>query len=94
MAWMYMLRCNDGTFYVGSTRDLHTRLNLHSEGNGAAYTRRRLPVTLVYATEFENVADAFAMEKRVQGWSHAKRQALIDGDWDEIRRLSKKPRRR
>ena len=91
---MYILRCNDQTFYVGSTRDLHTRLSMHSEGKGAAYTRRRLPVTLVYAAEFENVADAFAMEKRVQGWSHAKRQALIDGDWDEIKRLSKKPRRR
>ena len=63
-------------------------------GRGATYTRRRLPVTLVYAAEFENVADAFAMEKRVQGWSHAKRQALIDGDWEEIKRLSKKPRNR
>ena len=91
---MYMLRCNDGTFYVGSTRNLHARFAMHCAGEGAAYTRRRLPVTLVYAAEFENVADAFAMEKRVQGWSHAKRQALIDDDGEEIKRLSKKPRRR
>ncbi|WP_367270688.1 GIY-YIG nuclease family protein [uncultured Tessaracoccus sp.] len=94
MAWIYMLRCNDGTFYVGSTRDLHTRLATHAAGQGATYTRRRLPVAMVYAAEFECVADAFAMEKRVQGWSHAKRQALIDGDWEEIKRLSKKPRNR
>ncbi len=93
MAWMYILECKDGTFYVGSTRDLHGRVEMHMAGNGAAYTRRRLPVKLVHAVEFESVAEAFAFEKQVQGWSHAKRQALIDGDWERIKQLSKKKRR-
>ena len=87
---MYILKCSDETFYVGSTRDLHGRFEMHQAGKGSAYTRRRRPVTLVYAQQFESVAEAFALEKQVQGWSHAKRQALIDGDFERIKQLSKK----
>ena len=77
MPSVYILRCNDGTFYVGSTKDLEKRLLQHQEGKGSVYTRYRLPVTLVYRQDFDSIEEAFAREKQIQGWSHAKRAALI-----------------
>ena len=90
MAWMYILECADGSYYVGSTTDLEARLHQHQIGEGAAYTRRprRRPVTLVFSAEFENVAEAFAAEKQVQGWSRAKREALITGRTDALPALA------
>ena len=93
MAWMYILRCGDGSFYVGSTTDLEGRVAQHQSGEGAEYTRRRRPVTLVYAVEFARVEDAFLFEKRVQGWRRAKREALITGRPDLLPRLAKRVRR-
>ena len=82
MAWTYILRCGDGSYYVGSTLDLQRRFWEHDQGLGAAYTRRRRPVTLVWSAEFDRVEDAFALEKQVQGWSRRKREALISGEFD------------
>jgi putative endonuclease len=90
MAFMYILRCADGSYYVGSTRNLETRLHQHRAGLGASYTQRRLPVELVYGYKFANIAEAFAAEKKVQNWSRAKREALIRGDFESLRKLSKK----
>ena len=75
---------------MGSARNLETRLDQHASGFGAEYTKRRLPIELVFAEEFESVADASALEKQIQGWSRAKREALIAGRFDELKRLSKK----
>ena len=72
----------------GSTWDLERRVSEHNLGLGAAYTRRRRPVELVWAGDYERVDEAYAMEKRIQGWSRAKRQALIDGRTDELTPLS------
>ena len=93
MAHAYILRCSDGTYYVGSTRDLQRRLEQHRAGLGSEYTRRRLPVMLAWSNEFERVDEAFAWEKRIQGWSHAKRQAFIDGGLDAVRGWSARHRR-
>jgi putative endonuclease len=93
MAHVYILRCSDGTFYVGSTRDLARRLDQHSTGHGSAYTRRRLPIELAWSSPFERVEDAFLWEKRIQGWSHAKREALIIGGFDAVRSWSRRTRR-
>jgi len=90
MGYMYILRCGDGSYYTGSTRDLAHRTWQHSVGQGAAYTRQRMPVELVFAQEFETIAEAYAMEKRVQGWSRAKREALIEGRYNDLPRLSRK----
>ncbi len=90
MAHMYILECVDGSFYVGSTVDLERRLAQHQLGEGAAYTRTRRPVRLVYFSEFDRVEDAYAREKQVQGWGRAKRRALIDGNWDALPALSKR----
>ncbi|MFT3715914.1 MAG: GIY-YIG nuclease family protein [Gordonia sp. (in: high G+C Gram-positive bacteria)] len=92
-AHLYILKCCDGSFYVGSTRNLEQRLYQHRTGVGAVYTAKRLPVELVYCAEFDSVADAFAMEKRVQGWSRAKRTALIDGRADLLPLLSRRGRK-
>ena len=88
MAWAYILRCSDDSYYVGSTVDLERRVWEHQEGLGAAYTRRRRPVTLVWSADFERVDEAFAFEKRVQGWSRAKREALIEGRLEDLGWLS------
>jgi putative endonuclease len=90
MAWMYILRCADDSHYVGSTRNLDGRLWQHQNGEAADYTRHRLPVELVYACACENVGQAFWLEKRVQGWSRRKREALIRGDFDALPGLAKK----
>jgi putative endonuclease len=86
---MYILRCADGSFYVGSTVNLERRLGQHNEGEGAAYTRRRRPVRLVYCEEFSRVDDAYLREKQVQGWSRAKRLALIEGRLGDLPELSR-----
>ena len=90
---MYILRCSDDSYYVGSTRNLESRLWQHQQGLGADYTKRRLPVELVYAYEFERVIDAFAMEKRVQGWSRKKREALIRGDYEALPHLASRAKK-
>ena len=84
MAWMYILKCSDDSYYVGSTTYLPERLHQHQIGEGAAYTRRRRPVELVFSAEFDNIGAAFAFEKQVQGWNRAKREALIRGDLDAL----------
>ncbi|MBI1793557.1 MAG: GIY-YIG nuclease family protein [Chloroflexi bacterium] len=90
MAWMYILECCDGSYYVGSTKNLERRLSQHQEGSGARYTTRRLPVKLVYCEEYDRVSDAFYREKQVQGWRRAKREALINGSPELLPALAKK----
>ncbi len=95
MAWTYIVECADGSFYVGSTTDLERRISEHDLGLGAAYTRlrRRRPVRLVWAADFERVEDAYLFEKRIQGWSRAKRTALIEGRLSDLPSLASRPRR-
>ncbi|MBD8023031.1 GIY-YIG nuclease family protein [Microbacterium gallinarum] len=90
MAYMYILECSDRTLYVGSTRDLEHRLAQHGEGEGSFYTRTRLPVKLLYFEQFERVSDAYLREKQVQGWSRAKRLALVNEQLEKLPGLSKK----
>ncbi len=90
MAFVYMLECSDGSLYVGSTRHLEARVYQHQTGMGAAYTRERLPVALVWTEEHEHVGAAFAREKQIQNWSRAKRLALIRGEYGALPELSKK----
>ncbi|GAA5026521.1 GIY-YIG nuclease family protein [Microbacterium fluvii] len=93
MAWVYMLECADGTLYVGSTIDLDRRLAQHAAGEGSIYTRRRLPVRLIWSDEFERVEEAFLWEKRLQGWSHDKRLAFTEGGIDAVKGWSASRRR-
>ncbi|CAN5422955.1 GIY-YIG nuclease family protein [soil metagenome] len=94
MPHMYILKCADGSYYVGSTRDLDRRMFEHGTGAGAAYTRKRLPVELVFAEEYEFVHEAYEREKQVQGWSRRKREALIAGEYDRLPDASRSRYRR
>ncbi|MFE6255021.1 GIY-YIG nuclease family protein [Agromyces sp. NPDC057865] len=85
---MYVLRCNDGSYYVGSTWDLEVRLEQHAAGTVPSYTSSRLPVELAYAEEYDRIEHAYAREKQVQGWSRRKREALIAGRFDDLPGLS------
>ena len=90
MAFVYILECSDGSFYVGSTTDIDLRIWQHNEGIGARYTRKRRPVTLRWMCEMESIADAYTLEKKVQGWSRAKRLALIEGRETDLPALSRR----
>jgi len=91
MPWTYILRCADGSYYVGSTWDLDARLAQHnSPTEGAAYTRRRQPVALVWCAWYDRIEDAYAFEKQVQGWNRRKREALIRGDFEALPDLSRR----
>ena len=88
MPHMYILQCSDGTLYTGSTKDLPRRLWQHQNALGANHTAKRLPIQLVYAEEFTKIAYAFYREKQVQGWSRAKKLALMAEDWDRLHILA------
>ena len=90
MPHVYILRCADNSYYVGSTRSLENRLWQHSTGLGAKHTSSRLPVELVFAEEYDRIDEAYEREKQVQGWSRAKREALINGSADALPGLSRK----
>jgi putative endonuclease len=87
--WMYILLCNDGSYYTGSTNNLELRLIQHQTGQGANHTKTRLPVTLVYYEEYDRVDVAFYREKQVQGWSRKKKEALINGRSDLLPQLAR-----
>ena len=86
---MYILECADGSYYTGSTRNLERRLWEHQNFLGANYTRKRLPVKLVYYEEYNRIDEAFYREKQVQGWSRKKKQALIRGRSQDLPGLSR-----
>lgn len=86
---MYILKCSDNSYYVGSTNNLTLRIQEHCCGQGAEYTKCRLPVELVYYEECFSVKEAFLREKQVQGWSRKKKEALINGEFNKLPELSK-----
>lgn len=85
---MYILQCCDGSYYTGSTKNLERRLQQHQEGKGANHTKKRLPVTLVYYEMYDRIDTAFYREKQVQGWSRAKKEALLRGELEALPGLS------
>ena len=87
--WTYMLHCADRSFYVGHTDNLEVRIGSHEAGLPRGYTSTRLPVVLVWSEEFPTREEALAMERRLKGWSRAKKMALIRGDWSQVSLLAK-----
>jgi putative endonuclease len=86
---MYILKCANDMFYTGSTKNLERRLKQHQCGEGANFTKKHLPVELVYFEVFERIDWAFYREKQIQGWSHKKKEALINGDLEKLKELSR-----
>ena len=91
--YAYLLRCNDGSFYAGHTDNLDSRIAQHQSGAMGGYTAQRLPLTLVWSEAFETREAALAAERQIKGWSRAKKQALIDGNWDLLPKLAKNRQR-
>lgn len=89
--YAYLLRCADGSYYAGHTEDLEARLAQHQDGSIPGYTQKRRPVTLVWSEHFPERDEALAAERQIKGWSRAKKEALIAGDWDAVRALARKP---
>ncbi len=86
--YMYILKCDDGSYYTGSTKYLERRLVQHQSGKGASHTKKHLPVILVYYEEYPRIDTAFYREKQIQGWSHKKKEALINGEYDKLKKLA------
>ena len=85
---MYILECADGSYYTGSTNNLELRLAQHQNGEGANHTKKRLPVKLIYYEEFQRIDFAFYREKQVQGWSRKKKEALMKGIHEDLKKLA------
>ncbi len=86
--YIYILECANGKYYTGSTNNLERRLAEHQNGEGANFTKKHLPVKLVYFEEFQRIDEAFYREKQVQGWSRKKKEALINGTPEKLHDLS------
>ena len=87
--WVYILKCSDDSYYVGSTSNLELRLAQHKEDTFENYTRRRRPVTLVFTQAFGDIREAIAAERQLKGWRRAKKEALIAGAFDLLPELSR-----
>jgi putative endonuclease len=89
---VYIVRCLDGSYYTGLTKqDVEARVWEHNNDPLDSYTARRRPVTLVFAEIFDRITDAIARERQIQGWSRAKKEALIRGDYEALPALSSRP---
>ena len=94
MVTVYILQCANGQYYVGSTNNLIRRIGEHQLADealyrGAKFTKAHQPVMLVYTEEFEDDHKARLREQQLHGWSRAKKESLIRGDIEELRRLAK-----
>ncbi len=87
--YTYLLRCSDGSYYAGHTDDIDLRIAQHQTGTLGGYTARRRPVTPVWSDSFMTRDEAFAAERKLKGWSRAKKEALIAGDWERVQTLAR-----
>ena len=87
--YVYILRCSDDSYYTGHTDNLDQRMAQHGEGSGCAYTSKRRPLNLLWATDCQSRTEAFELERRLHGWSRAKKEALMRGDFAALPGLSR-----
>ena len=86
-SFVYILRCADGSLYIGETGNLQRRLGQHRDGSACAFTKRRGPVSLAYAEEHPTSLSARRRERQLKRWTRAKKEALIVGDLALLKRL-------
>ena len=89
MYYVYILRCSNDSYYVGSAQDLDARVKAHNAGRGAAYTFKHRPVYVVYSESLESELQAVRRERQIKRWSREKKEALITGDLNRLISLSK-----
>jgi putative endonuclease len=92
-AFVYIVRCNDGTFYTGYAVDVERRLRAHNQGRGAKYTSGRRPVSLIYAAPCRSKSEALRRERQIKRWPRDKKAELARVDFD-IRCETSAPTRR
>jgi putative endonuclease len=93
-AFVYILKCSDGSYYTGLTKQAEPEARVWEHNNKIykdAYTSKRLPVQLVYAEYFDLVIDAATVERKIKGWSRAKKEAMMKGDWQAVVELARRP---
>ncbi len=89
--YVYILLCADGSYYTGMTNNIEKRFQEHEQGLiPSCYTFSRRPVVLKYGMYYQYVNDAIRREKQIKGWTRKKKEALINEDYDELIRLSKR----
>jgi putative endonuclease len=88
--FVYIVRCSDNSYYIGYTTNLNQRLKEHNEGSGGHNTKIKRPVKLMYHEEYDNKYAALKRETQLKRWSRAKKEALIKGDFDSLKKLSKR----
>jgi predicted GIY-YIG superfamily endonuclease len=88
--FVYILRCIDGSLYVGHTADLQQRVKDHNDGIGASWTACRRPIELVYSEPAAHLRGAIRRESQLKGWTHAKKLALVRGDLTHLKALSRR----
>ena len=86
---VYILLCNNDEYYVGSTTNLELRIEEHRSGVGSGFTKAHLPIDLVYTEEYDTIHEARLRERQLHKWSQAKKEALINGDIEKLKELSK-----
>jgi putative endonuclease len=91
-AFVYMLRCADNSYYVGSATgdDLSKRIAEHETGVYPGYTFSRRPVILIWSEHFVQITDAIAVERQIKGWSRAKKEALLKSNWNAVQSLARR----
>ena len=89
MYYFYIVRCSDNSLYCGQTNDLERRIKEHNSGNSrsATYTKLRRPVTLAYSESFKTIQESMKREWQVKKWTKVKKETLIKGDLDRLRKL-------
>jgi putative endonuclease len=88
--WVYIVLCNDKSYYTGVTNNIELRFWQHNnDENKIHYTYSRRPVKLVYSELFHNINDAIAREKQIKGWSRKKKEALIKENYNKLPKLAK-----
>lgn len=87
--YVYILKCADDSYYTGITNDIARRFEEHQLGkNKECYTFKKRPVIMEFHQEFNDVLQAIYFEKKLKGWTRAKKKALIEGDFDRLRVLA------
>jgi predicted GIY-YIG superfamily endonuclease len=88
--FVYILRCADGSFYVGHTSNVEARVKLHNDGGGALWTSCRRPVVLVYTERHFIELEAIVRERQIKRWTHDKKLALANGNLAKLKGLAKR----
>jgi len=88
--YVYILKCNDESYYTGHTDNLEARLEQHCLGNINCYTSKRRPLKLVYSEAFLERSQAQEAERQIKGWSRKKKEAFINKDFELLKKLSKR----